>query len=932
MESYEAVNDHILPPDSSTPNGIEPVNIIEEMQRSYLDYAMSVIVSRALPDVRDGLKPVHRRILHAMNMMGLSYNKAYRKSAGVVGEVMGKYHPHGDASIYDALVRMAQDFSLRVPLIDGQGNFGSIDGDPPAAMRYTECRLQKVSDSLLFDIDKDTVDFQDNYDGREQEPIVLPARFPNLLVNGSGGIAVGMATNIPPHNLGEVIDGCVALIDNPAITLDEMIKIIPGPDFPTGGIILGRAGIRSAYETGRGSLIMRAKVEIEEIRNDRQAIIVSEIPYQVNKATMVEKIAELVRDKRIEGISDLRDESDREGYRVVIELKRDAVADVVLNQLYRYTPLQTSFGCNMVALNGGKPAQLNLLDMLRAFVAFREEVVSRRTKYLLRKARERAHVLVGLAIAVANIDEVIALIRKAPDPQTARDQLMTRRWPAAQVAPLIQLIDDPRHIIHEDNTYNLSEEQARAILELRLQRLTALGRDEIADELNKIGVEIADYLDILSSRVRVMTIVKDEMIALRDEFATPRLTSFGLGGAEMDDEDLIAREDMVVTVSHGGYIKRVPLNTYRAQRRGGKGRSGMSTKDEDFVTRLFVANTHAPVLFFSSRGIVYKEKVWRLPMGNPQSRGKALINMLPLQQGERITTIMPLPEDEESWSELDVMFATTRGTVRRNKLSDFVQVNRNGKIAMKLDDEGDQILSVDTCTENDDVVLTTADGQCIRFPVVDVRVFAGRNSIGVRGINLADGDKVISMAILEHIEATPAERTAFIKRAIAERRAAGNDSEEVVIADDEENTTDTELSDERYEELAAHEQTVLTVSEFGYGKRSSSYEFRISGRGGKGIRATDPSKTAEIGKLVAAFPVNTQDQIMLVSDGGQLIRVPVEGIRIAGRSTKGVTIFHTADNEKVVSVERISESDSDEGDDGAGDENNVTPEVTETEN
>ena len=932
MESYEAVNDHILPPDSSTPNGIEPVNIIEEMQRSYLDYAMSVIVSRALPDVRDGLKPVHRRILHAMNMMGLSYNKAYRKSAGVVGEVMGKYHPHGDASIYDALVRMAQDFSLRVPLIDGQGNFGSIDGDPPAAMRYTECRLQKVSDSLLFDIDKDTVDFQDNYDGREQEPIVLPARFPNLLVNGSGGIAVGMATNIPPHNLGEVIDGCVALIDNPAITLDEMIKIIPGPDFPTGGIILGRAGIRSAYETGRGSLIMRAKVEIEEIRNDRQAIIVSEIPYQVNKATMVEKIAELVRDKRIEGISDLRDESDREGYRVVIELKRDAVADVVLNQLYRYTPLQTSFGCNMVALNGGKPAQLNLLDMLRAFVAFREEVVSRRTKYLLRKARERAHVLVGLAIAVANIDEVIALIRKAPDPQTARDQLMTRRWPAALVAPLIQLIDDPRHIIHEDNTYNLSEEQARAILELRLQRLTALGRDEIADELNKIGVEIADYLDILSSRVRVMTIVKDEMIALRDEFATPRLTSFGLGGAEMDDEDLIAREDMVVTVSHGGYIKRVPLNTYRAQRRGGKGRSGMSTKDEDFVTRLFVANTHAPVLFFSSRGIVYKEKVWRLPMGNPQSRGKALINMLPLQQGERITTIMPLPEDEASWSELDVMFATTRGTVRRNKLSDFVQVNRNGKIAMKLDDEGDQILSVDTCTENDDVVLTTADGQCIRFPVVDVRVFAGRNSIGVRGINLADGDKVISMAILEHVEATPAERTAFIKRAIAERRAAGNDSEEVVIADDEENTTDTELSDERYEELAAHEQTVLTVSEFGYGKRSSSYEFRISGRGGKGIRATDPSKTAEIGKLVAAFPVNAQDQIMLVSDGGQLIRVPVEGIRIAGRSTKGVTIFHTADNEKVVSVERISESDSDEGDDSAGDENNVTPEVTETEN
>lgn len=916
------MNDQIVPPDSGNPNGIEPVNIIEEMQRSYLDYAMSVIVSRALPDVRDGMKPVHRRILYAMNMMGLSYNKPYRKSAGVVGEVMGKFHPHGDASIYDALVRMAQDFSLRVPLVDGQGNFGSIDGDPPAAMRYTECRLEKVSDSLLFDIDKETVDFQDNYDGREQEPIVLPARFPNLLVNGSGGIAVGMATNIPPHNLGEVIDGCVALIDNPAITLDEMIKIIPGPDFPTGGIILGRSGIRSAYETGRGSLIMRAKVDIEDIRNDRQAIIVTEIPYQVNKATMVEKIAELVRDKRIEGISDLRDESDREGYRVVVELKRDAVADVVLNQLYRYTPLQTSFGCNMVALNGGKPEQMTLLDMLKAFVLFREEVVTRRTKFLLRKARERAHVLVGLAIAVANIDEVIQLIRNAPDPQTARDQLMTRRWPAADVRHLIELIDDPRHIIHEDNTYNLSEEQARAILDLRLQRLTALGRDEIADELNKIGAEITDYLDILGSRQRVMTIVKEELMAVRNEFATPRLTTFGSGGAEMDDEDLIAREEMVVTVSHSGYIKRVPLNTYRAQRRGGKGRSGMATKDEDFVTRLFVANTHAPVLFFSSRGIVYKEKVWRLPVGTPQSRGKALINLLPLQQGERITTIMPLPEDEESWSALDVMFATTRGTVRRNKLSDFVQVNRNGKIAMKLDDEGDEILSVDTCTENDDVVLTTADGQCIRFAVSDVRVFAGRNSIGVRGINLGEGDKVISMAILEHVEATPAERSAYIKRVIAERRAAGNDSDDVVLSDDEETTGDAELSDARYAELAAHEQMLLTVSQFGYGKRSSSYEFRISGRGGKGIRATDPSKTAEIGKLVAAFPVEAKDQIMLVSDGGQLIRVPVEGIRIAGRSTKGVTIFHTAENEKVVSVERISESNEEESDEQTDSQNN----------
>ncbi|WP_375681398.1 DNA gyrase subunit A [Bartonella sp. AP60NXGY] len=899
-------------PERDVLTGIEPISIIDEMQRSYLDYAMSVIVSRALPDVRDGLKPVHRRILHAMNEMGLSFNKSYRKSAGVVGEVMGKFHPHGDASIYDALVRMAQDFSLRNPLIDGQGNFGSVDGDPPAAMRYTECRLEKVSEELLADIDKDTVDFQDNYDGREREPVVLPARFPNLLVNGSGGIAVGMATNIPPHNLGEVVDGCIALIDNPDITLDKIIEIIPGPDFPTGGIILGHSGVRSAYETGRGSIIMRAKVDIEEIRSGRQAIIVSEIPYQVNKATMIEKMAELVRDKRIEGISDLRDESDRDGYRVVIELKKDVVAEVVLNQLYRYTPLQTSFGCNMVALNGGKPEQMTLLDMLRAFVSFREEVVSRRTKYLLRKARERAHVLVGLALAVANIDEIIALIRKAPDPQTARTQLMERRWPAMDVAPLIKLIDDPRHIIHEDGTYNLSEEQARAILELRLQRLTALGRDEIADELNKIGVDIADYLEILASRVRIMSIVKDELSALREEFATPRRTVFGFGSAEMESEDLIAPEDMVVTVSHSGYIKRVPLNTYRAQRRGGKGRSGMSTKDEDFVTRLFVANTHTPVLFFSSRGIVYKEKVWRLPLGTPQSRGRALINMLPLQQGERITTIMPLPEDEASWSALDIMFATTRGTVRRNKLSDFVQVNRNGKIAMKLDEE-DEILSVETCTEHDDVVLTTAKGQCIRFPVVDVRVFAGRNSVGVRGINLAKGDKVISMTILEHVEATSIERSAYIKRVMNERRASGADAdvEDVITFDEEDGGAETELTDERYAELHAREQMLLTVSEFGYGKRSSSYEFRISGRGGKGIRATDPSKTAEIGKLVAAFPVKAQDQIMLVSDGGQLIRVPVEGIRTAGRSTKGVTIFNTAKGERVVSVERISEPEDD---------------------
>ncbi|MDK1477448.1 DNA gyrase subunit A [Sinorhizobium sp. 6-117] len=786
-----------------------------------------------------------------------------------------------------------------------------MSGSLTAAERYTECRLQKAAHSLLDDLDKETVDFRDNYDGTLHEPVVVPAKFPNLLVNGAGGIAVGMATNIPPHNLGEVINGCIALIDDPAIELPELMQIIPGPDFPTGALILGRSGIRQAYETGRGSVIMRGRAHVEPMRGDREQIIITEIPYQVNKATMIEKMAELVREKRIEGISDLRDESDRQGYRVVIELKRDANAEVILNQLYRYTPLQTSFGCNMVALNGGKPEQMTLLDMLRAFVSFREEVVSRRTKYLLRKARERAHVLVGLAISVANIDEVIKLIRHAPDPQTAREQLMERRWPAHDVDALIRLIDDPRHRINDDGTYNLSEEQARAILDLRLQRLTALGRDEIGDELNKIGEEIKDYLDILSSRLRIMAIVKQELEAVRDEFGTPRRTEIAEGGPDMDDEDLIAQEDMVVTVSHLGYIKRVPLTTYRAQRRGGKGRSGMATRDEDFVTRLFVANTHTPVLFFSSRGIVYKEKVWRLPIGTPQSRGKALINMLPLEPGERITTIMPLPEDETTWENLDVMFSTTRGTVRRNKLSDFVQVNRNGKIAMKLDEEGDQILSVDTCTEFDDVLLTTALGQCIRFPVSDVRVFAGRNSIGVRGISLGDNDRIISMAIVGHVEAEPWERAAYLKRAAAERRTTNGEEEEIALVG-EEVTDGGELSNERYEELKEREQFVLTVSEKGFGKRSSTYDFRTSGRGGKGIRATDTSKTAEIGELVAAFPVELNDQIMLVSDGGQLIRVPINGIRLASRATKGVTIFSTAKDEKVVSVERISEPDGED--------------------
>ena len=910
------MTDQTTPRGDGSPQSIEPISIIEEMQRSYLDYAMSVIVSRALPDVRDGLKPVHRRILYASFESGYHWNRKYVKSARPVADVMGKYHPHGDASIYDALVRMAQDWSMRVPHIDGQGNFGSIDGDPPAAMRYTEARLTKVAHELLEDIDKETVDWQDTYDNSSQEPKVLPARFPNLLVNGSGGIAVGMATNIPPHNLVEVIDGCMALIDNPAIGLPELMEIIPGPDFPTGGIILGRSGIYNAYSTGRGSIVMRGKVHVEPIRGDREAIVITEMPYQVNKATMQEKMAELVRDKRIEGISDIRDESDRQGYRVVIELKRDANADVILNQLYRYTPLQSTFGANVVALNGGKPEVLTLLDMLKAFVSFREEVVGRRTKFLLRKARDRAHVLVGLAIAVANIDEVIRLIRQAPDPATARAQLMERRWPAADVESLILLIDDPRHRINEDGTYNLSEEQARAILELRLQRLTALGRDEIADELNVIGAEISDYLDILSSRARIQQIVKDELTVVRNEFGTPRRTEIADGGADMDDEDLIQREDMVVTVTHEGYIKRVPLSIYRAQARGGKGRSGMATKDEDYVTRLFVANTHTPILFFTSRGIVYKEKVWRLPIGTPQSRGKFLRNILSLEEGDRITAILPLPEDEDSWANLDVMFATTRGTVRRNKLSDFVQVNRNGKIAMKLD-EGDAILNVATCTEFDDVLLTADTGQCIRFPVTDVRVFAGRNSVGVRGIAMGAGEQAISMAIVGHVDASAAERAAYLKQAAAERRLANGDGEEEEITlTNEDVGEEAVLSSERYDELKAREQFILTISTKGFGKRSSSYEFRTAGRGGKGIRATDTSGHAlnRIGKLVAAFPVESADQLMLVSDGGQVIRVPVAQISFKSRTSMGVTIFNTAEGEKVVSVERISEPQDDEAD------------------
>jgi DNA gyrase subunit A len=893
---------------------VAPISIEEEMRSSYLDYAMSVIVSRALPDARDGLKPVHRRILFSMNENGYDWNKPYRKSARVVGDVIGKYHPHGDQSIYDALVRMAQDFSMRLPLLDGQGNFGSVDGDPPAAMRYTEVRMAKSAHSLLNDIDKNTIDFKDNYDGTEREPVVLPAELPNLLVNGANGIAVGMATNIPPHNLGEVIDACIALMDNPDITIDELIEHVPAPDFPTGGIMLGRQGARSAYHTGKGSVVVRGRVDIEEVRKDRQAIVITEIPYQVNKASMVEKIADLVREKRIEGIGDLRDESDRNGMRVVVELRRDAVPDVVLNQLYRFSPLQQSFGCNMLALDHGRPELMNLKQFLEIFVRFREEVISRRTKFELAKARDRAHVLVGLAIAVANIDEVIRLIRTAPDPASARESLMARDWPAQDIAPLIALIDDPRHGLSEDGTIRMSEEQARAILDLRLQRLTALGRDEIGDELKGLGEKIEDYLDILRSRARVLEIMRTELTAIKTEFATPRRTELAESENDFEDEDLIQREDMVVTVSHQGYIKRVPLSTYRAQRRGGKGRSGMSTKDEDFVTRLFVANTHTPMLFFSSIGMVYKLKVWRLPQSTPQARGKAMINILPLQQGEYITTVMPLPEDEESWDNLHVMFATRSGNVRRNKLSDFVQINRNGKIAMKFegDDEGDAIIGVQICTEDDDVLLTTADGRCVRFPVTEVRVFSGRSSTGVRGIRLGEGDTLIGMSIMRHVDVTPAEARAYLKQAAAMRRAASGEADEpdadVVEADEdaEEAGDELALSTERYTELGAREQLVLTVSEKGFGKRSSSYDYRTSGRGGKGIIAM--AVTPRNGKLVASFPVEVQDQIMLVTDAGQLIRCPVDDVRAAGRATQGVTIFRTAPDERVVSVERVEET------------------------
>ncbi|CAO3451083.1 DNA gyrase subunit A (EC 5.99.1.3) [Azospirillum argentinense] len=898
-----------LPPASD----IAPVTIEDEMRRSYLDYAMSVIVSRALPDVRDGLKPVHRRILYAMKEGGYDSTKPYKKSARIVGDVMGKYHPHGDSAIYDAMVRMAQDFSMRLPLIDGQGNFGSMDGDPAAAMRYTEARLAKAAEALLDDIDKDTVDFQANYDDSGKEPTVVPARFPNLLVNGAGGIAVGMATNIPTHNLSEVVDACCAYIDNNDVTDEELMEFVPGPDFPTGGMILGRSGVRSALMTGRGSVIIRARTDIEEIRKDRFAIVATEIPYQVNKSKLMERIGEVVNDKTIEGIADLRDESDRDGVRVVIELKRDAVPDVVLAQLFRHTQLQTSFGVNMLALNGGRPELMNLRQIIAAFVRFREQVITRRTEFLLGKARERAHTLVGLAVAVANLDAMIALIRSAPDPVWAREQMMEREWPAMDVAPLIALIDEPGRGVSENGTYRLSEEQARAILDLRLHRLTGLERDRIGAELKDVTDQIADYLETLANRAKLLGILRDELVEMKERFGTPRRTEIQELEFEADIEDLIQREDMVVTVSQSGYVKRVPLSTYRAQKRGGKGRSGMSMKAEDAVSDLFVANTHTPLLLFSSRGMVYKLKVYRLPLGNPQARGKAFVNLLPLIDGETITTVLPLPEDEAVWADLHVVFATSKGNVRRNRLSDFANIRSNGLIAMKLEEEGERLIAVRTCSEADDVLLATGGGKCIRFEVADVRVFAGRTSTGVRGIRLADGDEVISMTTLHHVDSSPEERAAFLKR----KREEGVDMEgEAAPEADEVPTEAVTLSTERYEELKGLEQYVLTVTERGYGKRTSSYEYRVTGRGGQGIWNMEMGERN--GSIVAAFPVEDSHQVMMVTNGGQVIRMPIHDVRIAGRKTLGVTLFRVGADERVVSVASIAEDEDTNGNGNGG--------------
>ncbi|MCB4379148.1 DNA gyrase subunit A [Synechococcus sp. MU1644] len=890
------------------------VTIEEEMRASYLDYAMSVIVSRAIPDLRDGLKPVHRRILYAMHETGNSHDKSYRKSARPVGDVMGKYHPHGDSAIYDALVRMAQDFSMSLPLLDGQGNFGSMDGDNPAAMRYTEVRMDKPAAALLADIDKETVDFQDNYDGKDQEPTVLPARFPNMLVNGAGGIAVGMATNIPPHNLGEVIDATLALIDDPDLTSEQLIDYVPGPDFPTGGILLGRSGARKAYLEGRGSVIIRSKTRVEEIRKDRYAIVIDEIPYQVNKAAMIEKIAEAARDKRIEGIAHVQDESDRDGVRVVVELKRDATAEVVLNQLFRFTPMQTYFGCNMLALNGGRPEQLTLRRFLTSFIDFREEVVARRTAYLLRKARERSHILCGLAVAVTNVDEVVATIRASADAAEAREKLMPRRWPAESIAAYIRLIDDPTHTMNEDGTYNLSETQARAILELRLQRLTQIGVKEVTDELEELARKIKEYLEILGSRERIMGIIGDELREVRENFAVDRRTEIVDWSGDMEDEDLIEREDMVVTVTSGGYIKRTPLADFRSQKRGGKGVSGMQTKEEDVITTLFVANTHTQLLFFTTDGMVYKLKTWRLPQGGRTSKGKAIVNILPIPQGVSIAAIMPVDRDEKEWDDLQVVFATSAGTVRRNKLSDFTNVMRNGKIAMKFEDEHAEttLINARIASNDDDVMLVTNSGRAIRFPATDVRVFNSRNSVGVRGVKLSGSDNVVSMSIIRHFDATSDERSAYLKM----RRAVAGLADDGEASDEEETNANATISQERYAEMSAAENLILTITAQGSGKLSSSHDYPVRGRGGLGVAAMD--KAMRGGDIVASFPVDLDDQIMLATSKGQSIRVPVDGISFRSRNAGGVRVFNTGKGEEVVSVAWIADQGDEEEEGGEG--------------
>ena len=886
------------------------VSITKELKTSYLDYAMSVIVSRAIPDLRDGLKPVHRRILYAMHDSGNTHDKGYRKSARPVGDVMGKFHPHGDSAIYDALVRMAQPFSMSLPLLDGQGNFGSMDGDNPAAMRYTEVRMDKPASFLLADIEKDTVDFQDNYDGKDREPSVLPARYPNMLVNGAGGIAVGMATNIPPHNLGEVIDATLALIENPDLTSENLIEFVPAPDFPTGGIILGRSGAKKAYIEGRGSVLIRAKTKIEEIKKDRYAIIVDEIPYQVNKASMIEKIAEQVREKKIEGISHVQDESDRNGVRVVIELKRDATADVVLNQLFRFTPMQTSFGCNMLALNGGRPEQLTLRTFLTNFIAFREEVVARRTAFELRKARERSHILCGLAVTVSNVDEIVATIRASSDAAEAREKLMQRSWPANEIREYIALIDDPTHKINDDGSYNLSEAQVRAILELRLQRLTQIGVKEVTDELEALSFKIKDYLEILASRSKIMSIIAGELNEVKEQFSPPRRTEIIDWAGDMEDEDLIEREDMVVTITSGGYIKRTPLADFRAQRRGGKGLAGMQTKDEDVVTTLFVANTHTQLLFFSTDGMAYKLKTWRLPLGSRTAKGKAIINILPIQSGVSIAAVMPVDAPEEEWEKLQIIFSTSSGDVRRNALSDFTNVRSNGKIAMDLPEET-KLVNARIANEDDDVMLVTDSGRAIRFSTTAVRVFKGRKSTGVRGIKLLGDDKVVSMSIIRHFEASPDERSAYLKM---RRAVAGMSDDEVSSQEEEEEeiNANATISPEKYAEMSAAENLILTITSSGSGKLSSSHDYPVRGRGGMGVSAID--KKMRGGLLVASFPVEIEDQIMLATSNGQSIRVPVEGISFRSRSAGGVKVFNTGEDEQVVSVAWIAEKGDDADD------------------